>query len=46
MLTVGGILTFVSKKNFMLSLVEHGKSFMTSGPDIGETFGKNRANLS
>ena len=28
-----GILTFMSRKNFMLSQVEHGKTFITSGPD-------------
>ena len=28
-----GILTFMSRINFMFSLVEHGKSFITSGPD-------------
>ena len=27
-----GILTFMSKKNFMLNLIEHEKSFITSGP--------------
>ena len=32
--TLVGILTFVSMKNFMLSLVEHEKSFITSGPDV------------
>ena len=31
--TIVGILTFVSRKNFMLSWVEHEKSFITSGPD-------------
>ena len=30
--TVVGILTFMSRKNFMLSLVEHENSFITSGP--------------
>ena len=30
--TVVGILTFMSRKKFMLSRVEHGKSFITSGP--------------
>ena len=30
--TIVGILTFMSKKNVMLSRVEHEKSFMTSGP--------------
>ena len=29
-----GILTFMSKKNFMLSRVEHEKSFITSGPGL------------
>ena len=32
--TIVGILTFISKKNFMLSWAEHGKSFITSGPGI------------
>ena len=27
-----GILTFMSRKNFVLSRVEHEKSFITSGP--------------
>ena len=31
--TIVGILTFMSRINFVLSLVEHGKSFITSGPD-------------
>ena len=30
--TIVGILTFVSRKNFMLNSVEHEKSFITSGP--------------
>ena len=30
--TIVGILTFMSRKNFMLSRVEHEKSFITSGP--------------
>ena len=29
-----GILTFMSRKNFMLSSVEHEKSFITSGPGL------------
>ena len=29
--TIVGILTFMSKKNFMLSCVEHEKCFITSG---------------
>ena len=32
MLTIVGILTFMSKINFVLSLVEHEKSSITSGP--------------
>ena len=32
--TIVGILTFMSRKNFMLSWVEHEKSFITSGPDL------------
>ena len=31
--TIVGILTFMSRKNFMLNSVEHEKSFITSGPD-------------
>ena len=30
--TIVGILTFISMINFMLSWVEHEKSFITSGP--------------
>ena len=30
-----GILTFMSRINFVLSCIEHGKSFITSGPDFG-----------
>ena len=30
--TIVGILTFMSRKNFMLYWVEHEKSFITSGP--------------
>ena len=29
-----GVLTFMSRINFVLSLVEHGESFITSGPDL------------
>ena len=29
--TIVGILTVMNRKNFMLSLVEHGKSVLTSG---------------
>ena len=32
--TIVGILTFIGRKNFMLSRVEHEKSFITSGPGI------------
>ena len=31
--TIVGILTFINRINFVLSKVEHGKSFITSGPD-------------
>ena len=31
--TIVGILIFMSRKNFILSRVEHEKSFITSGPD-------------
>ena len=34
MSTVVGIFTFMSKIDFMLSVVEHEKSFTTSGPDM------------
>ena len=30
--TIVGILTFMSRINFVLSLVEHEKGFITSGP--------------
>ena len=33
--TIVGILTFMSRKNFMLNSVEHEKSFITSGPGPG-----------
>ena len=36
--TIVGILTFMSRKNFMLDSVEHEKSFITSGPDHSESF--------
>ena len=32
--TIVGILTLMSRKNFMLSGVEHEKSFITSGPGL------------
>ena len=32
--TVVSILTFISRLNFMLSLSEHEKSFITSGPGL------------
>ena len=32
--TIVGILTFLSRINFVLSWVEHGKSFITLGPDL------------
>ena len=31
--TIVGLFIFNSRENFMLSLVEHEKSFITSGPD-------------
>ena len=33
--TIVGILTFMSRINFVLSWVKHGKSFITSGQEIG-----------
>ena len=37
MSTIVGILTFMSRINFVLRWVEHGKSFITSGPGpLGE----------
>ena len=36
--TIFGILTFMSRKNFMLSKVEHEKSFITSGPGLPYSF--------
>ena len=32
--TIVGILTFMSRKNFMLNRVEHEKSFIISGPGL------------
>ena len=32
MLTIVGILTFMSRKNFMLNSVEHERSFIIMGP--------------
>ena len=32
--TFVGIFIFISRENFMLSSVEHEKSFITSGPDV------------
>ena len=32
--TIVGILTFMSRIIFVLSRVEHGKSFITSGPEL------------
>ena len=32
--TIVGILTFMSRINFVLSRVEHEKSFITSGPEL------------
>ena len=34
--TIVGILTIRSRKNFMLNLVEHEKSFITSGLIVGD----------
>ena len=34
--TIVGILTFMSRVNFVLSLVEHKKSFITLGPGPGD----------
>ena len=34
MSTIVGILTFMSRINFVLSWVEHGKSFIISGPGL------------
>ena len=33
--TIVGILTFISRINFMLSWVEHEKKIITSVPDLG-----------
>ena len=35
--TIVGILTYMSGENFMLNRVEHEKSLITSGPDLGFT---------
>ena len=32
--TIVGILTFMSRKNYILSRAEHKKSFITSGPGL------------
>ena len=32
--TIVGILTLLNRMNLELSSVEHGKSFITSGPDL------------
>ena len=32
--TIVGILTFMSRINFVLRQIEHGKSFITSGPGL------------
>ena len=32
--TIGGLLTFMSRINFVLNQVEHVKRFITSGPDL------------
>ena len=32
--TIVGILTFMSRKNFMLSWIKHEKGFITSGPEV------------
>ena len=35
--TIVGILTFMSRKKFTLSLGDHEKSFITSGQDVNKT---------
>ena len=40
--TIVDILTFMSRINFVLSWVEHGKSFITSGPGCRSTHGTER----
>ena len=40
--TIVGILIFMSRKNFMLSLVEHEKSLITSGPVNNYVRGRGR----
>ena len=35
MTKIVGILIFMSRINFVLPRVEHGKSFINSGPDVG-----------
>ena len=35
--TIVGILTFMSRESFMLSGVEHEKSFITSGPGYSQS---------
>ena len=34
--TIVGILTFMSMINFMPNLLEHGKSFINSGPSLAK----------
>ena len=44
--TIVGILTFISRKNFMLNSVEHEKSFITSGPGLAHhIFGVQRHDM-
>ena len=42
--TIVGILTFMSRKNFMLNSIEHEKSFITSGPGL-QSFHKIKVTL-
>ena len=39
--TIVGILKFVSRINFVLSWVEHEKSFITSGPGVRQKYFRN-----
>ena len=43
--TIVGILTFMSRKNFMLSSVENEKSFITSGPGLQKGNRDNSSNF-
>ena len=43
--TIDGIFTFMSRNYFMLSLVEHEKIFITSGPDHAKSISLSKRTL-